>query len=130
MQKIHWEPTDNTPLIDFDFENGHLEIRGASFPEYAREFYEPILEGMREYIINPPVPHTKLVFRFTYFNTGTNSLITGVMKELESLVHSEHSVEVLWYYEPEDMDMRDLGDYFKTLTNLNMQVLEDEEVQL
>jgi hypothetical protein len=127
MQNIHWEATDNTPLIDFDFEKGILEITGASFPEYAREFYEPILEALKEYVIAPVATQTRMLFKFTYFNTGTNTLITGIMKDLEQLTESGHIVEVFWYFEPEDLDMRDLGEYFRTLTTLNMQVLEIEE---
>ncbi|NJO03716.1 MAG: DUF1987 domain-containing protein, partial [Bacteroidia bacterium] len=103
MQNIHIAETDNTPSVHFDFQRGQLEIKGISFPEYAKEFYEPVLEALREYVTRPLVAKTVLAFKFTYFNTGTNSFITDLFKELERLdqLH-EHTVEIFWYYEEED----------------------------
>lgn len=129
MQNIIIEETENTPAIHFDFQNGEFEIRGVSFPEYAKEFYEPILEALREYTARPLVFKTRLTFKFTYFNTGTNSFITDLMKELERITDLEgYQVEVIWYYEEDDEDMKELGDYFESLTNLPVKFVECEEM--
>lgn len=129
MQNIKIQETENTPSVDFDFRNGNLEIRGVSFPEYAKEFYEPILEALREYANHPSTKKTVLNFKFTYFNTGTNSFITDLFKELERLnnLHN-HKVEIFWYYEEEDEDMKELGDYFDSLTHLPVKFIPCEEI--
>lgn len=129
MQNIKIEETENTPSIHFNFQEGVFEIRGVSFPEYAKEFYEPILEALREYASRPLVKKTRLIFKFTYFNTGTNSFITELMKELEQIQNLEgYEVEVIWYYEEDDEDMRELGDYFESLSSLPVNFVPCEEI--
>lgn len=126
MQNIHLKETENTPAIDFNFDAGVFEIRGLSYPEYAKEFYEPLLQSLREYALMPSAPKTVMNFKFQYFNTGTNSLITGIFKELEKLEKQHHPLKVNWYHESEDDDMRELGEYFSTLTYLPVEVIDCE----
>lgn len=120
MQNIKIEQTSDTPSIDFNFVQGIFEIQGVSYPEYAKDFYEPVLTNLKNYVQQPPTERTVMFFKFNYFNTGTNSLITKILKELEKLVLQDHLVEVLWYYEEQDEDIKELGTYFKTLTSLSV----------
>jgi hypothetical protein len=126
MQNIKFKETENTPSIDFNFETGIFEIRGTSYPEYAKEFYEPILQSLREYALLPTAPETIMNFKFHYFNTGTNSLITGIFKELEKLEKQGHPLKVNWYHEDDDDDMRELGEYFGSLTYLPIEIINCE----
>ncbi len=129
MQNIKIEETENTPAVNFDYQKGVLEIKGVSFPEYAKEFYEPILESLREYSYHPTVKRTTIAFKFTYFNTGTNSFITNIMKELERIDQLDgYFVDIIWYYEEEDEDMKELGDYFESLTHLPVKFVACEEI--
>lgn len=129
MENIKLEETENTPSIDFNFEQGHLEIKGTSYPEYAKEFYEPILQSLKEYTLLPNTSETVVNFKFHYFNTGTNSFITGIFKELEKLEKQGHSLQINWYHESEDDDMRELGEYFATLTYLPIEVIDCESFE-
>jgi hypothetical protein len=127
MQNIVLNETENTPYVNFDFEKGFFELKGVSYPEYAKEFFQPIIDELAEYVKNPPVGKTQIFFKFTYFNTGTNSPITGILKELETAAQIPgHEVEVVWCYEEEDEDMRELGEYFKSLTSLPIEIQQVE----
>ncbi len=126
MENINLQQTDNTPAIDFNFETGMLQVKGTSYPEYAKEFYEPILQSLKEYAILPTAPKTTVIFKFHYFNTGTNSFITGIFKELEKLHKQGHTLKIDWYHERDDDDMRELGEYFATLTYLPIEVIDCE----
>lgn len=128
MQNITFQETENTPFVSFDFTKGIFEVRGVSFPEYARDFYEPILESLREYAQKPPVSKTTMSFKFIYFNTGTNSFITGIVKELEFLHKQGHAIDLFWYYELDDEDMRELGGYFQSLTFLPVEFVACERL--
>lgn len=128
MQNIFIKRTETTPEIKFDFQNGQFEINGVSYPEFAREFYEPVIEALEKYVENPPVKVTQMAFKFTYFNTGTNTLITGILASLEKLVSNGHKVRLQWYYEEDDEDMKELGEYFKTLTTLPVEFIACEEI--
>jgi hypothetical protein len=129
MQNIHLKATDITPEIIFNFTTGEFVIQGVSYPEYAKDFYEPILKELEQYADNPSTTKTVMSFKFTYFNTGTNTLITGIFKELEKLEKMpNHTIAIFWYYEEEDEDMLELGEYFKSLTHLPIVYVEAEEL--
>lgn len=129
MQNIYIEESDNTPEVKFDFEKGKFEIKGVSYPEYAREFYQPILEAFNEYLLDPPTQHTEMAFKFTYFNTGTNPQINELISNLEKLSQKPgHSVSIKWYYEEDDEDIEELGDYFRLLTSLPIEFVQVEEI--
>ncbi len=128
MQNIFINRTETTPEIKFDFQKGQFEINGVSYPEFAREFYEPVLEALNKYVENPSAKVTQMAFKFTYFNTGTNTLISGILAALEKLVSNGHQVRLQWYYEEDDEDMRELGEYFKTLTTLPLEFIACEEI--
>ncbi len=128
MKNIFIKPTETTPEIKFDFQKGQFEISGVSYPEFAREFYEPLLDALEKYVENPSVKITEMAFKFTYFNTGTNTLISGILSALEQLVSNGYQVRLQWYYEEEDEDMKELGEYFKTLTKLPLEFIACDEI--
>ncbi|NJL14326.1 MAG: DUF1987 domain-containing protein [Microscillaceae bacterium] len=130
MKNIHLKPTQNTPRLDFDFEKGLFEITGVSYPEYAKEFYDPIVNTLEKYALNPPTRQTRMVFKFTYFNTGTNTPLSSIFKALETLAaRPDHPVIINWYFETDDDDMRELGEYFQTLTHLPIEIIEIGEIE-
>jgi len=47
MEKIFVEPSRVTPLINFDPEEGILEMRGRSSPENAIQFYQKVIETLK-----------------------------------------------------------------------------------
>ncbi|MCU0444097.1 MAG: DUF1987 domain-containing protein [Microscillaceae bacterium] len=129
MHNIIYKETDNTPYVNFDFENGNFEVRGVSYPEYAKEFFQPVVENLDHYIASTAAAHTTMAFKFTYFNTGTNSPITEILRLLEVLAgRNGYTVDIFWYYEDEDEDIRELGEYFQTLTSLPIQILPLEHI--
>ncbi len=42
MEIIKIEATPKTPMIYFDSEKGHIELRGRSIPENSLDFYIPM----------------------------------------------------------------------------------------
>lgn len=129
MENINLKETENTPAIDFNFETGIFEIRGTSYPEYAKEFYEPILQALKEYSLVPTASQTSIIFKFHYFNTGTNSFITGIFKELEKLEKQGHPLQISWYHEEDDDDIKELGEYFASLTHLPIEIIDCESFE-
>lgn len=129
MESLLIQETDVTPFVNFNFRDGLFEIKGVSYPEYSKEFYDPLIESLRDYVRQPYSTSTSMAFKFTYFNTGTNPQITAILKELEKLNELEnHQVVVKWYFEEYDEDMKELGVYFSSLTELPLEFVACEEL--
>ena len=84
MKVIKLNNTITTPSVHLDVENNIFEIIGASIPENANQFYDPILDWLGEYGKNPN-PKTVINLNFKYFNTSSSKLILDLLLILKDI---------------------------------------------
>ncbi len=123
MEPLDIKATNDTPRVLLDPDNNLFEISGRSLPEDVVSFYQPILDWLDDYILNP-LPKTEFVFKYIYFNTATSKLVQDILIKLEQLQESGREVQVTWYYEQDDEDMLDLGMEFKENVNIPFEIIE------
>ena len=114
------------PTVDFVEQSGVCEISGESFMEETGNFYQPLVEWVREY----GKSHDKIVFIFslTYYNTSTSKWLLALLKELREMEKNGGIVSVTWYYTPDDTDMNDdIMDYMVD-TGLQIKLTPFEEI--
>lgn len=117
MNNLFVPRTSKTPDIFFDADRGVLEIKGRSIPENSVAFYAPVMQWLNEYEKDPN-PETQLVVRLEYFNTSSSKCLIDIFRKLEKLHQKESSVEVVWYYETIDEDMKESGEDFRDLVSM------------
>ncbi|TAE44340.1 MAG: DUF1987 domain-containing protein [Cytophagia bacterium] len=122
MENIIMEGTGRTPAIKLDAENGFVEISGRSIPENSISFYKPVFDWLDEYS-NTPKPTTEVVFNLEYFNTSSSKCILDILRKLEQLPENGHPIAVKWYYEDGDEDMEESGNDFKSLINIDIELV-------
>ncbi|EAY27437.1 DUF1987 domain-containing protein [Microscilla marina] len=128
MKNIFLEETDDGPQLNFNFNDGVFEVKGTSMPEHPDEYYREVLTHLQIYVDDPTASKTTMVFKFLYFNTGTNPIIMRLLETLEKLMDKSHKVEVQWVYEHDDMDMKEVGEYFNALTQLDIKLFPIESI--
>ncbi len=116
MEIINLEGTEDTPKIILDKSNGIFEISGRSLPEDSSEFYQPVLDWIKEYSENP-LPETIFVFKLEYFNTASSKLILDVLTALEEIP----GAKIHWYFYEDDEDMEEAGEEFSELVDLDFE---------
>ena len=57
MEDLQIQPTKKTPLIDF-YTSGKLILAGSVYPENSKEFFEPVIDWIRE--LEAPRPNPEL----------------------------------------------------------------------
>ncbi|TAF64468.1 MAG: DUF1987 domain-containing protein [Cytophagales bacterium] len=124
MDSIHIKPTTKTPEVKLNHETGQLEIIGRSIPENSYQFYEPILNWIDSYA-NAPKDNTTLAFKLDYFNTSSSMYILGILKKMEKLSLSGHTVEVKWHYDEDDEDMHQTGVDLKQIVKIDIKMIEE-----
>jgi hypothetical protein len=122
MENIEIQPTATTPKISFRPGDGFFEISGKSLPENSYDFFQPLLEYVEAYAENP-VESTKVVFRLQYFNTASTSHFLRIIKKFEKIHAAGKSVEVQWFYDEDDEDMKEAGEDFKILLKLPILIM-------
>ena len=123
MELLDIKGTTDTPKVLFDPDNDIFEISGRSLPEDVITFYQPVIEWLDDYKLDPN-KNTEFVFKYIYFNTATSKLIQDILLRLEQIRETGNNVKVIWYYEEDDEDMYDLGEEFKENVEIPFEIVE------
>jgi hypothetical protein len=126
MEKIFIEPSRVTPLINFDPDEGILEMRGRSSPENAIQFYQKIIQNLDLYAESDQGDFTAN-FAFEYFNTSSSKCLFDVFKRLVRIKESGKELNVNWFYEEDDEDMMEAGEDYSDLLDLEFNFIEIED---
>jgi len=133
MKSYTVKPSDLNPEVIFDPLNNKFEMSGSSRPEDVRELYYPMLEWFRDFrdkcAQNAFPGYTKrnpLVFKVTldYFNSSSAKFLYDIFEELNTINQNSFPVEVHWYYNESDEDMRDAGEEMQNLVELEFRFIE------
>lgn len=118
IEPLVLEPTQNTPSVNFNPENGLLIIQGVSMPENVITFYTPLIEWLKEYF-KTTKSSTELHLKLDYFNTATSKILLEFFNLFEAQ-HLEHQAQcaVAWHFDEEDLDMREAGEDYKYLLTI------------
>ena len=127
MQGLSIEPGNGTPEIKFSPDENIFYIRGTSSPEDVRKLYHPILEWINKFneeilksefkIFNDENP-LRFQFDLEYFNSSSAKFFLDMMTKFKKLRPAGVPVIIEWYYEEEDPDMKEAGNDFSQLVEM------------
>lgn len=120
MKSLTIPSTFKSPEIQFDGESGHLKITGRVFPENPQEFFTPVITWLNEYSANPGT-ETLLELNLSYFNSTSNEYLFRCCKIMEGLHNQGFEARVVWVYESDDEDMRQMGEDYRELLKINFE---------
>ena len=123
MEPLVIKKTEKTPGVILNKETGKFIISQTSWPENAREFYEPVIEWLDDYFKNEPLDETVFQIRLTYMNTSSSKQIARILNLLKNY-SSKFNIKIQWYYEKGDIDMENDALRFSKLLNLDIEIIE------
>ncbi len=118
MQELYIPPTNITPAVRFSPQEKIFLIRGVSSPEDVRAMYYPVIEWFKSYInelledknanytSDSPL---RLEIDLQYFNSSSAKFLYDIFLELNRLTPAGIPFIVEWYYEEEDIDLKEAG---------------------
>jgi len=126
MEKIFMEPSRVTPLINFDPEEGILEMKGRSSPENSIQFYQKVIQNLDMFAVDGQGDFTAN-FAFEYFNTSSSKCLFDVFKRLVRIRDSGKELVINWFFEEDDEDMMEAGEDYSDLLDLEFNFIEIED---
>lgn len=110
------------PEVNFDASTGICSLKGESYMEEAYKFYMPLLEWLTEYSLKGG---NKIILdiKLTYFNTNSSRLLLDMFDILKKSVDAGHEVQINWFYEEDDPDIKDEVEDFEIETGLSIKML-------
>ena len=111
MERLTLSTTQLTPMVDFDYDNRSLKMRGESYPENAAEFYSPILASLRSYLASAVQRRlaTVVELEFVYVNSSSTRSLQQILTLLDTAARDGAVVHVHWIVAEDDDSMTDLG---------------------
>ena len=117
MKPLRIQSTNESLEVNLDKEMSRFEFYGKSLPENPVEFFEPILEWLKEYV-KTPNKETILVFKMEYFNTASSKRILDILSICHEVHKKKQSIIVNWYYRSDDEDMKESGESLSEIVQL------------
>jgi len=114
MEPYLIKATEKTPEIKFDWDKKLLTISGKSIPENHSSFYAPFLSWLDDYI-KDPLDFTEVKIQLEYFNTSSSKVLLTMFRKMEEIIRNDKKIEIKWYYEEDDYDMKDCGDDYQSM---------------
>lgn len=118
MQKLYINSGPNTPEIHFSPAENIFSISGRSAPEDVRAIYYPVINEIKTFIseiidgkYSIYTPEHPLIFKvdLTYFNSSSAKFLYDILSELKRLPASGVPIKIEWFYDDEDLDMKEAG---------------------
>lgn len=110
------------PEVNFNSETGVCELIGESYMEEAYKFYTPLLKWLKEYTLELNKAVT-LNLKLTYFNTNSSRLLLDILDVLKKSQEAGNDVEINWYFEEDDPDVKDEVEDFEIETGLQIKMV-------
>lgn len=124
IEPLFIESTRKTPAVTLD-PNGLIKIQGRSIPEDASIFYKGIVKWIKEYIALGKET-TRVDLKFEYLNSGTSKYVLQILNALKELPKEGNKLIINWYYEDGDDDILERGEYFSSILELKINLIEME----
>ena len=89
--------------------------------EEAYKFYTPLLDWIREYSLEGH--DVELNLKLTYFNTSSSRLLLDMLDILKKSEDAGNKIQINWYYEVDDPDIKDEIEDFEIETGLKIKLI-------
>jgi len=129
ITKLIIDKTNTTPEVILDPEKKIYKISGESRPSDVREFYDQIITWLIDFRqeftkTNDLKEPVNFCFNLEYFNSSSSKLILDICKILSSLKLAGFNVTINWCYDPEDIDMREVGVELSNIVKVPFEYIE------
>lgn len=118
MENLFVAGTRSTPAIFFNIEKGILTLTGNSYPEDSVRFYDELENVLNYYIKNHSDIKLIITCEFVYINTSSTKSVFNLLK---TAVRNLDDVTVIWGYEEDDDDIRELGEDFSETLDISFE---------
>ncbi|MGD2035050.1 MAG: DUF1987 domain-containing protein [Bacteroidales bacterium] len=122
MDPLTISGTEDTPEVIFKRNEGFFQISGRSLPEDVIEFYTPVYSWLEQYVANP-IEETVFKVKIDYFNSASQRAINEIFNILGRINLKGKKIYVEWYYYQDDDEMREAGQEYAEITNLDFKYI-------
>jgi hypothetical protein len=111
----------NKPYVKLDKENCIITFKGKSYPEHPSTFYDPIVEELNKCSEHMEGEIITINLALEIMNSVSTKYIYNIINYINK---STKELNINWYYEEDDEDMKEEGYMFKnSFKNSNFNII-------
>ena len=126
MEKVHILPTNKTPEYLLE-PKGNIKIKGRAIDESRTGIPEQVMKWIDSYLLNP-ADSTEVVIALEFLNSFNTIVLTSVLKKITQLIQQRKKLHIKWYYEEDDVDIFDRGEYISTVIDIPIEFIKTENI--
>jgi hypothetical protein len=111
--------TQRSPEIHFEEKSSILFIEGSSTMDDPMAFYKPIIEWLEGYLNQNKNQKITINIDFEFFNDDSSKALLHILYKLEN-----SDSLVVWNYRLKDIEIKEAGENFSDMLNLNFELKE------
>lgn len=123
MEPLIIEREFKTPEVDFNHQTGMLTLKGRSIHENSPKFFQPLLDWIDNYCLNPHET-TNVHIELEYYNSSSHRALSKILDRFQELHKGGHNVKVKWHYESGDLGVKEDGEQLKVDFDYPFDILE------
>lgn len=108
MNNLTINANKDTLNIHCDSATGIIAMKGVSYPQDASDFFNPVFDWLENYI-NAISGQIILNLHIDYLNTSSTKCLFDFIDLLADYYKQGNEVQVNWYYEADDEDIKETG---------------------
>ena len=114
--EVHILPTGSAPEFHFSCE-GVLKFRGRGLYKSKEEVNESVIAWINDYL-KEPMDITYVELSFEYLNSYSTIVLVSILRKLAEVILDSKKLIIQWYYEEDDEDMFERGEYISQTFNI------------
>ncbi len=114
--EVHILPSDKTPEVILNPE-GTIRIQGRGLSVHRSEVNDMIIGWIDSYL-KEPAEITYVHIAFEYLNSYSTKTLYEMLKRLTQLLIQSRKLIIRWYYEEDDEDILERGEYISSALNI------------
>lgn len=126
MEKVHISPTNKTPEYLLNPE-GIIKIKGRAIDESRTGIPEQVMKWIDAYLLSP-AESTEITVALEFLNSFNTIVLTSILKKISQLIQQKKKLIIKWYYEEDDVDIQDRGEYISTVINVPIEFIITENI--
>lgn len=120
MEKVHISPTNKTPEYLLD-PKGMIKIKGRAIDETRTGIPEQVMNWIDAYLLGPS-ESTEVTVALEFLNSFNTIVLTSILKKISQLQQKKKLI-IKWYYEEDDVDIQDRGEYISTVIDVPIEFI-------
>jgi hypothetical protein len=117
IEPLRIQATIDCPDVTLDKEMNRFEFNGKALPENPKEFFNPIVAWIKDYV-KEPNKETAVAFKMEYINSASQKRIHDIILLCKEIHEKGVPIYIDWYYHAEDEGMKEEGQTLSELVNI------------